>query len=128
MSNFEQVKSDIQKLQALGVQVALDDFGTGYSSYSYLTQFNIDILKIDRSFIQEIPANHKSTVIVHSLITMMRELGVNLVAEGIETQEQFDLLQKFKCQLGQGYIFSKPVPQKDFETLLAKKSLEIPNV
>lgn len=122
MSNFEQVKSDIQKLQTLGIQVALDDFGTGYSSFSYLTLFNIDILKIDRSFIQEIPLNSKSTVIVSSLIAMMSELGVDLVAEGIEEPEQLDLLRKFNCQIGQGFIFSKPLPRIDFESLLTEKT------
>lgn len=122
MSNFEQVKSDIQKLQTLGIQVALDDFGTGYSSFSYLTLFNINILKIDRSFIREIPLNSKSTVIVSSLIAMMSELGVDLVAEGIEEPEQLDLLRKFNCQIGQGFIFSKPLPRIDFESLLTKKT------
>ncbi|WP_069998990.1 EAL domain-containing protein [Cellulosilyticum sp. I15G10I2] len=120
-SNFEQVIHNIKKLQALGIQVALDDFGTGFASLEYLNRFKVDILKIDRIFTKDIPLNETTTIIVKSMINLAKELKIKLVAEGIETWEQLDYLRKLNCYLGQGYLFSKPISQNDFEMLLAVK-------
>lgn len=111
---------DIGKLQSLGIKIALDDFGTGYSSLTYLNSFNIDILKIDGSFIKKINLDKTSTIITRNIIKMAQELKIKLVAEHIETWEQLSFLKNLKCSAGQGHIFSKPVPAKDFEKVLAK--------
>ena len=119
----ENVKSNIQKLnliKELGIQIALDDFGTGYSSLSYLHQFPFDILKIDRCFVTNIDCNHKNAVIVQSIIQMAHKLGLKVVAEGIETQAELDFLIGNQCNEIQGYLFSRPLPVKDFEKLLAE--------
>lgn len=117
-TNFEQVRSNIKKLHALGIQVALDDFGTGFSSLACLNSFSIDILKIDRSFIKNIPSDETSTILTRSIINLAKELKIKLVAEGIETWEQLLYLRELKCYTGQGYLYSKPVPTKEFEKIL----------
>ena len=121
INNFEQVNTDIKSLQSLGIQVALDDFGTGFSSLEYLNKFNIDILKIDRTFIKNVPYEETTTIITKAVINMARELRIKLVAEGIETGEQLSFLKKLNCNSGQGYLYSKPVPQQEFLRLLAMK-------
>lgn len=122
IDNESKFISDIQRLQETGIKIALDDFGTGFSSLSYLSTFNIDILKIDGSFVQKIPSNRTSTIITHSVINLARELNIKLVAEGIETLEQLSYLQKFNCHTGQGYLYSKPIPpQKLVEVLATRK-------
>lgn len=121
VKNTKKAASDINSLQSLGVQLALDDFGTGYSSLSYLKSFNIDILKLDASFIKNIPLDGSSTAITSSVINLTKELKIKLVAEGIENWEQLSYLQRANCYLGQGYLYSKPVNIKDFETILVKK-------
>lgn len=121
MKNPEKAIVDIKRLQAEGIQVALDDFGTGYSSLSYLNSFNIDILKIDRSFIKNVTRDDASTIITRSVIDLAQELRIKLVAEGIESWEQLSYLKKLNCYSGQGYLFNKPMPIGEFERLLAKK-------
>ena len=121
MKNPEKAIVDIKRLQAEGIQVALDDFGTGFSALSYLNSFNIDILKIDRSFIKNVMTDDASTIITRSVIDLAQELRIKLVAEGIETNEQLDYLKDLNCYTGQGYIYNKPMPQQEFENLLAKE-------
>lgn len=121
MKNTDKVIYDIKKLQSLGIQVALDDFGTGFSSLSYLTSFNIDILKLDGSFIMNIPIDETSTSITKSVVNLAKELKIKLVVEGIEKKEQLSYLKKLNCYTGQGFIYSKPVPLEDFEKILVKK-------
>ncbi|WP_425800709.1 EAL domain-containing protein [Desulfitobacterium sp. Sab5] len=121
---FKSIKSSIRALQAVGIKVALDDFGTGYSSFAYLHRLKIDFLKIDCSFIRDIPLNNKSTLITKSIITLARDLGIKLVAEGVENAEQLSFLRYLNCYTGQGYFYSRPVPKIDFEQLLAKKICE----
>jgi len=104
--------------RAAGIQVALDDFGTGYSALSYLTQFDIDYLKIDKSFIQNIDTKKESLALAESIIAMAHKLGLKVVAEGIETAEQEALLQAAGCDYGQGYLFSTAVSAPAFELLL----------
>ena len=117
----ENVKANIQKLDLiknLGIRISLDDFGTGYSSLSYLHQFPFDVLKIDRCFIKNIDRNQKNAVITKSIIEMAHQLGLKVVAEGIETQAELDFLIKHQCDEVQGYLFARPLPVKDFEKLL----------
>ena len=101
-----------------GVQVSLDDFGTGYSSLSYLKKFDIDYIKIDQSFTRNLSPDASDLALCEAIIVMAHKLGIKVIAEGIETQEQCDLLVAAGCDYGQGYLFSKPVPAEEFEKLL----------
>ncbi len=100
----------LNRLKDLGVRLAIDDFGTGHSSLAYLTRFPIDKLKIDRSFVRDIPADRPNTEIVSTIIAMGRNLNLTVLAEGIETELQRSVLQQSGCEFGQGYLFSRPVP------------------
>lgn len=124
MKNPEKAIVDIKRLQAEGIQVALDDFGTGFSSLSYLNSFNIDILKIDRSFIKNVMSDDASSIITRSVIDLAQELKIKLVAEGIENWEQLSYLKDLNCYSGQGYLYNKPMPTQEFEQLLAKEKCE----
>ncbi|MDO9424257.1 MAG: EAL domain-containing protein [Methylobacter sp.] len=101
-----------------GIQVSLDDFGTGYSSLSYLKKFDIDYLKIDQSFTRNLSPNANDLALCEAIIVMAHKLGIKVIAEGIETQEQCDLLIAAGCDYGQGYLFSRPVAADEFEKLL----------
>ena len=109
----------LQQYHDAGIKVAIDDFGTGYSSIAYLKKFEVDFLKIDRSFVQDISASPSDLAIVRSIIAMAHELGLEVIAEGIETVEQREILADVQCDFGQGYFFSKPVPSGEFERMLA---------
>ena len=106
----------------MGITIALDDFGTGYSSFSYLKKLPIDSLKIDKSFIDDISEDEKSRKIVHSIITIANNLNLDTVAEGVETENQVNILKNLGCNIIQGYVFSKPLSVGEFENYL-KKSL-----
>jgi diguanylate cyclase (GGDEF)-like protein/PAS domain S-box-containing protein len=106
----------------LGVSIAIDDFGTGYSSLSYLKQLPIDKLKIDRSFIRDMPHDSDAVAITQAIISLGKNLGLRIIAEGIETMAQQSLLQKMGCQEGQGYLYSPPVPAEVFEQMLMEGS------
>ncbi|ABR49387.1 diguanylate cyclase/phosphodiesterase with PAS/PAC and GAF sensor(s) [Alkaliphilus metalliredigens QYMF] len=121
MNQSQQVSADIQSLQELGIKVAIDDFGAGFSSLTYLNSFNVDILKIDRFFIKGIPLDETSNRIIEAVINLAKDLRIRLVAEGVETWDQLSYLRKLNCTVGQGFLYSRPVPQEDFEKLLAKK-------
>ncbi len=101
-----------------GIQVSLDDFGTGYSSLSYLKKLDIDYLKIDQLFVLNLKPNSEDLALCEAIIVMAHKLGLKVIAEGIETQQQRDLLSAAGCDYGQGYLFSKPVPASEFETLM----------
>ncbi|MGB1239452.1 MAG: putative bifunctional diguanylate cyclase/phosphodiesterase [Pseudomonadales bacterium] len=114
---IEDINSSIvtlQRLRTLGVSVSMDDFGTGYSSLSYLKQLPIDVLKIDRSFIYKVPRDPDDVAIVKAIFSMAHALGIEVVAEGIETREQLEFLIENNCQIGQGYYFSKPLSADAF--------------
>lgn len=119
MDKFEKAVNDIKALQSYGIQVALDDFGTGYSSLAYLNSFHINILKIDKSFIQNIPSDFTSSAIINGIVTMAKDLKIKLVAEGIETLRQLTVLQELNCHTGQGYLFSRPINRDAFERVLS---------
>jgi len=119
----ENIQSNIQKLNLiknLGVQISLDDFGTGYSSLGYLHQFPFDVLKIDRSFVSNVDQNSKNAVIIKSIINMAHELGLKVVAEGVETKSELAFISDCQCDEVQGYLFSRPLPVREFGKFLAK--------
>jgi len=101
-----------------GIQVAIDDFGTGYSSMSYLKKFDVDYLKIDQSFVRGTAPDSTSRTIAETIIVMAHKLGLEVIAEGIETAEQREWLQQAGCDYGQGFLFSPPVPPDQFERML----------
>lgn len=103
----------LEKIQTLDIKLCIDDFGTGYSCFSQLHTLPVDTIKIDRSFTSSLGASSKSTAIVQTIISFANSLGITVVAEGIETQTQLENLQKFGCQFGQGYLFSRPVPSEE---------------
>ena len=103
------------------VQVSIDDFGTGYSSLSYLKQFDIDYLKIDQSFVRNLDHDKNDLALCEAIIVMAHKLGIKVIAEGVETETQNQLLKDFDCDYGQGYLYSRPVPASDFEALLCKR-------
>lgn len=119
MKNAEQAIVLIEQLRALGICISIDDFGTGYSSLSYLHRFPIDTLKIDRSFIKGMGKPGENSTIAQTIISLAKNLGIEVIAEGIETKEQLVHLQQMNCTYGQGYLFSKPV-----ESLSAGKLIE----
>lgn len=120
MSNPEYAKRVSDALHSHGIKVAIDDFGTGYSSLSLLSNMPIDILKIDRSFIQGVPGIQKTDSLVRSMIQMGKNLGFQVIAEGIETIEQQDFLVENDCPYGQGYLYSRPVSPKEIVSLVTQ--------
>nr|MBA3242331.1 bifunctional diguanylate cyclase/phosphodiesterase [Acidobacteriota bacterium] len=120
MENIETATEMLQDLRALGVQLSIDDFGTGYSSLSYLHRFPIDTLKIDRSFVTRMTENNENMEIVRTIVVLAQNLGMDVVAEGVETNEQLVLLQKLHCENGQGYFFSKPVNSVGAEKIIGE--------
>ncbi len=117
----ESSSSVMEKLLAikdLGITIAIDDFGTGYSSLNRLKQFPIDLLKIDRLFVNDICSNRSDTAIVKAIIAMSNALDIKILAEGIETEQQAFLLKTLNCTYGQGFLFNKPMPVEQFENLL----------
>ena len=108
----------LHELRTLGVRLAIDDFGTGYSSLSYLRQFPVDILKIDRSFINTITDREQVPAIVRGLLDLGRTLRLETIAEGIESDTQLGQLRDQHCELGQGFLFARPMPADEAEQLL----------
>lgn len=120
MNSFEHNLKLINQMKELGCSIALDDFGTGYSSFNYLTQIPIDTLKIDKSFIDGICSNEKDRCIADSIIDLAHKMDISVVAEGVEDNEQLQILQNQFCDPLQGYLFSKPLNSTDFIELLSK--------
>lgn len=118
LRNTEMVRNSILKLKELGIKIALDDFGKGYSSLSYLTQFPFDVIKIDKTFIQNMHNSNRDLHLIKSIIYMARGLKLRVVAEGVETSQQLKMLQQEQCHEIQGYLFSQPKPIHEFEILL----------
>jgi diguanylate cyclase (GGDEF)-like protein len=121
MENAESAIAMLQGLKALGLQLSIDDFGTGYSSLSYLHRFPVDTLKIDRSFVSQMSMSDENAEIVRTIKTLASNLGMDVVAEGVETLEQLKQLAALQCEYGQGYLFSKPVDAEAVTALLAKR-------
>jgi len=118
MESPELAAVTLAKLRSLGVRLSIDDFGTGYSSLSYLNRFPVDTLKIDRSFVTSMNEADENLQIVKTIITLASNLGMQVVAEGVETEEQLDQLRSLKCQYGQGYLFAKPLDVADVDLFI----------
>jgi diguanylate cyclase (GGDEF)-like protein len=121
MENADMAARLLKRLKALGVQLSIDDFGTGYSSLSYLHRFPVNTLKIDRSFVGRIGEAAENIEIVRTVISLAENMGMEVVAEGIETLSQLKQLRKLKCQYGQGYLFSRPVDAEAVSAWITKK-------
>lgn len=118
MTAGEGISALLDKIRGMGVQIAIDDFGTGHSSLRYITSFPVDMLKIDRTFIADIQRNPKVLAVVSAIISLGHELGLKVVAEGVETEDQAGILRRLNCDELQGYLFSRPVPAENIESML----------
>lgn len=125
MSNDRKVMAQLDSFDAAGVKISIDDFGTGYSSLAYLKKFHIDYLKIDQSFVEGLTTDPESVVLCEAIIFIAHKLGLEVIAEGIETKEQRDLLIDLACDYGQGYLFSKPLNASEFEQFLLNNKDEL---
>jgi diguanylate cyclase (GGDEF)-like protein/PAS domain S-box-containing protein len=125
MNNNISTMEQLSKLRSAGIGLSMDDFGTGYSSLSYLKKFSLDYLKIDQSFTRNITSGSEDMILSEAIITMAQKLGLKVIAEGIETEEQKDLLINAGCDYGQGYYFSRPIPADEFLQLLARNSCDL---
>jgi EAL domain-containing protein (putative c-di-GMP-specific phosphodiesterase class I) len=119
LENVEDTIAKMRELKLLGVSFSMDDFGTGYSSLQYLKQLPLAQIKIDRSFVRDIATDTNDAAIVQTIIAMSDALGLNVIAEGVETQAQHEFLDEHGCHAFQGYLFGKPLPLAQFETSLA---------
>ncbi|MFC6672987.1 putative bifunctional diguanylate cyclase/phosphodiesterase [Marinobacterium aestuariivivens] len=122
MQDPETSRQLLKKLKDCGISISLDDFGTGYSSLSYLKRFPIDVLKIDRTFVTDLPGDAESVAIVRAVLALAKQLELSVVAEGVETREQLDFLEDEGCDLVQGYYFYRPAPEDEITALLAADS------
>ena len=118
MDNVQESRSQMRELKQLGVSLSIDDFGTGYSSLSYLKSFPLDELKIDRSFIMDLPGSVSDLAIVRAVVDLGHSLGMSVIAEGVETQEQLDCISQLECDNFQGFLFSKALPPDEFVALV----------
>ena len=125
MDNIDAATEMLRQLRDLGVQLAIDDFGTGYSSLSYLHRFPIDTLKIDRSFVTRMANNTENVEIVRTIVMLAQVLGMDVVAEGVETREQLKLLRDLRCEYGQGYYFSRPSSAPDAEKIIVETNEKV---
>ncbi|WHH60305.1 EAL domain-containing protein [Petroclostridium sp. X23] len=123
MQNLDYAIIILNKLQQMGIQVSLDDFGTGYSSLNYLRRLPINTLKIDKSFVRDITHSNCEQAIARSLISIAHSMDLEVVAEGVETEEQLFFLKRENCDKAQGYLFSKPIPAEELEELLRKQMI-----
>ncbi|GAA4872815.1 putative bifunctional diguanylate cyclase/phosphodiesterase [Ferrimonas pelagia] len=119
MEDMDHAYDTLTKLKALGVKLAIDDFGTGYSSLAYLKRFPVDTLKIDRSFVANLPGDSQDSAIISAILDLAQHLELKVVAEGVETQEQHDWLQQRGCDVMQGFWYSRPLASQDWKQLLA---------
>ncbi len=123
LSEFERLAEILEYICLLGVELSIDDYGTGYSSLSRLRRLPVSELKIDRSFIKDMADNMDDEVIVHSTIELAHNLGLSVVAEGVENQSVFNLLAQLGCDTVQGYFVSKPLPCKKFNAFVKAKKM-----
>ena len=120
MGDFDSVNNHLQRIHAMGISLAIDDFGTGYSSLPYLKDFPVNTLKIDQSFLKNIPGNAKDIDIVCTIIEMGHSLGLKIVAEGVETIEQLEFLKSNGCDSIQGFLLGEPIEAEAMASLLQK--------
>lgn len=124
MRDIEKTIATLEYLKSTGITLAIDDFGTGHSSLSYLRRFPIDALKIDRSFVMDLEASNDGATICAAIIAMARQLGLTVIAEGVETLEQVEFLRSHDCDEIQGFLFSKPIPAADFQEKFLESSVD----
>jgi predicted signal transduction protein with EAL and GGDEF domain len=124
----ERVQGDLMELKAIGVRLAIDDFGTGYSSLSYLRELPIDVLKVDKSFVDGIAVSGQRLALAEGIVQLARTLRLEVIAEGIESEVQRDLLTSMGCQFGQGYVLAMPMPASEAETLARIESHLVPSL
>lgn len=122
MQDVDYALSELQHLHRLGVNLAIDDFGTGHSSLAYLCRLCVNTLKVDRTFVSSMASNQEARVVVRSILALGHELGLTVVAEGIETNTDLEILRDLNCDLGQGYLFSRPLPKDVFNDYLYQHS------
>ncbi len=120
IDNIDDTVEKMRALKQLGVKISIDDFGTGYSSLTYLKQLPLDELKIDKSFVRDIATDFNDAIIIETIINMAHNLGIDVIAEGVETEEQRDFLYNKGCRVFQGYYFSRPMTSADFEAWVRK--------
>jgi EAL domain-containing protein (putative c-di-GMP-specific phosphodiesterase class I) len=120
IQNTERAGKVLNEIKKMGVRLAIDDFGVGYSSLTHLKRFPIDTLKVDRSFIRDLPEDAEDKAITEAIIAMGRSLSLTVVAEGVETEEQQNFLRGLECDEMQGYHFSKPIAADAFAELLQR--------
>jgi len=125
MDDVEHAISTLKDIQSMGVEIALDDFGTGYTSIGHLKQFPISTLKIDQSFIKNLPESNDDTAIVSAVVAMAHNLGLKVVAEGVETEAHLHYLADIRCDMIQGYYFSRPLPETEAVSLLKSAAINI---
>jgi EAL domain-containing protein (putative c-di-GMP-specific phosphodiesterase class I) len=121
MQNTELAVKTLNELKGMGVKISIDDFGTGYSSLGYLKRLPLSVLKIDRSFVQDVTVNAEDAAIVMTIISLAHNLNLKVIAEGVELEEQLKFLQLLRCDEWQGYLYSEPVDSGQFKELLLKK-------
>jgi EAL domain-containing protein (putative c-di-GMP-specific phosphodiesterase class I) len=114
----------LHEIKEIGVSISVDDFGTGYSSLAYLKRFPIDELKIDRSFVTDIPANNDDSAIIRAVIAMSHSLELNVVAEGVENEEQMNFLRNLNCDALQADFFSPALPRQEFSDFVKRKRVK----
>ena len=124
-SNIDETISKMHELKQMGIKFSMDDFGTGYSSLSYLKRLPLDQLKIDQSFVRDLPGDRHDAAIVQTIIAMASALDLHIIAEGVEKQEHMNFLRDSHCHSYQGYLFGKPMPLEQFEALLAEPELMV---
>ncbi len=120
VSEDAKITDKLLNFRDAGIEVAIDDFGTGYSSLAYLKKFDIDYIKIDQSFTKNLAPNASDLALCEAIVVMAHKLGLKVIAEGVETELQRDLLKQIDCDYGQGYLFARPLPIAEFERLLVK--------
>jgi EAL domain-containing protein (putative c-di-GMP-specific phosphodiesterase class I) len=126
MEDPERAAETLRALKATGIpHITMDDFGTGYSSLNYLRRFPVDTLKIDYSFIKDVPDNPETCILVKTIITMAQSLNLKVIAEGVEKKEQLDFLCELGCDAVQGFYFFKPMPGEDLKRIMKQKGLKV---
>ncbi|HEX4976143.1 MAG TPA: EAL domain-containing protein, partial [Pseudomonadales bacterium] len=121
MQDAEQCIGSLNALKELGIALAIDDFGTGYSSLSYLKRFPLDKIKIDRSFIRDISDDNEDLILTQAIVALATQMNLAVIAEGVETTDQYDILKRIGCHEFQGYLASKPLAAEEIEKVLGQQ-------
>ncbi len=125
MTETEDIATCLERIHERGVGIHLDDFGTGYSSLTYLTRYPVDTLKIDRSFVNEVPAKAESVAIIEATLALAGSLKLGVIAEGVENEDQLTFLRRSECKVAQGYLLGRPIPGDQFEDVLRNRRVKL---